>query len=750
MTIDPSELSRRSLLLGALSMGTFGAAAQLAFPASADSPTLLPKVAAISSPSRALFAPNEQVLGRYLMSVAGMANDIVDYHGATYGFMGGGWWRAPDTQNPKNARTMEHIATLAWFYANKRDWNPYYLDPKLLSRLEAAIGYYTSLQFDDGSYPDWRDKSSLAATTFGMAVQAEAYAALRSVMMSDQAQLRLAQSLERSVKWFMNPEARHWRTPIPYFNQVLAGLVGAQRALQVLDKPTTTQGAVNERTSFLVEHGQAPAGFLHEPYGVDFGYNFTVALPDVAWLYRHTSHPALLSLVERYVEFMRYVVIPEPGTSELSHVPALHTRGAVSTLSRSAEEFMDRGALAKDFLEQIPEIALFFPTNAEKEKVRAAFLTSKKEIPPLSKPSGDPRIWMHGVLAPDGPSKTARDQVEAVLPMLTSDRFVKRALGSLGDEYLFVRRPGYYVVGVFGEWMQGENFARQLGTLWCPLMGSILVSSNDDEAGTGWETIGPGGDFSTRRSSTVGRFVDARNGSSKSALSADELSRQAGLFSQQAESEAGASQYATGWSYWDSSLRYSFITEQEGESIHKLPLVLKPSDVLTFADGSTYSAGDDDRDVTTTSIILARGRQRVLFSWGIEPRQVTLAPTDHEIAGGVIHAVAIMFQKQFHLNTVFLGDDASSPARVEGHRHESGDVSLRVTTAPALAGGEIRFGGSVAGTRISIPGAADYCVTEHTIAAPDVRALQAETGLVDFTATNGEGAILAEGSTPIV
>ncbi|PPG35708.1 hypothetical protein C5E10_02940 [Pseudoclavibacter sp. RFBG4] len=750
MTRDPSELSRRSLLLGALGMGAFGAAVQLAFPASADSPTLLPKVGAISSPSRALFAPNEQVLGRYLMSVTGMANDIVDYHGATYGFMGGGWWRSPDTQNPKNARTMEHIATLAWFYANKRDWNPYYLDPKLLSRLEAAIGYYTSLQFDDGSYPDWRDKSSLAATTFGMGVQAEAYVALRSVMMSDQAQQQLAQSLERSVKWFMNPEARHWRTPIPYFNQVLAGLVGAQRALEALDKPTTTQDAVNERTSFLVEHGQAPAGFLHEPYGVDFGYNFTVALPDVAWLYRHTSHPALLSLVQRYVEFMRYAVIPEPGTSELFHVPALHTRGAVSKLSRSAEEFMDRGALAKDFLEQVPEIALFFPTKSEKDKVRAAFLNSKKEIPPLSKPSGDPRIWMHGVLAPDGPSKTARDQVEAALPMLTSDRFVKRALGSVGDEYLFVRRPGYYAVGVFGEWMQGENSARQLGTLWSPLMGSILVSSNDDEAGTGWETIGPGGEFSTRRSSTVGRFVDARNGSSKSTLSADELSQQSGLFSQQAESEEGASQYATGWSYWDSSLRYSFITEQEGESTHRLPLVLKPSDVLTFADGSTYSAGDADRDVTTTSIILARGRQRVLFSWGTEPRQVALSPTDHEIAGGVVHAVAIVFEKQLHLNTVFLGDDPSSPVLVEAHRHESGEVSLRVTSSPALAGGEVSFDGSVATGKVSIPGVADYCVTEQTTAASEARTSTTGPAEVRFIATNSQGSTLAETVTPIV
>ena len=67
-----------------------------------------------------------------------MTNDIVDTD--PYGFMGGGWWRTP--AQPFNARVQEHVFTLSWFYANRRPWNPYYRDPALLGRLDAALEHY--------------------------------------------------------------------------------------------------------------------------------------------------------------------------------------------------------------------------------------------------------------------------------------------------------------------------------------------------------------------------------------------------------------------------------------------------------------------------------------------------------------------------------------------------------------------------------------------------------------------------------
>ncbi|MBS3177249.1 MULTISPECIES: hypothetical protein [unclassified Pseudoclavibacter] len=753
----PAGLSRRSMLASALSLGALAAAAQIALPAPALAATAMPKLAAIKSPARALFAENEQVLARYLMSLSGMTNDIVDNEDATYGFMGGGWWRPADTQTPTNSRIMEHIATLAWFYANERPWNPFYKNADLLTRLEAAIKYYTSLQLKDGTYPEYRGEPSLAATTFGVVAQADAYESLRKFGVSYDARLQLRQSMERAVTWFMNPKAAHWTPPVPVFNQVAAGLVAAQRTLQVLDKPTTTQAAVNERITYLMAKGQAPAGFFHEPYGVDFGYNFTVTLPDLAWLYRHTQHPDIITMVQRYSEFMRYAVIREPDTGQLSHIPALHVRNSVSNITRPAEDLSDRGALAKDFLAHVPDLAVFFPSVEEKAQVRSTFVASTKGISALGKPDTSPRTWMYGILAAPGPTKATRDVAEANLPILVSERFVKYGNGSKKDQYLFVRRPSYYVASVFGNWGGDTRFkdarsTRQLGTLWSPTMGTILTSANNLDAPESWETVGPDGAFSTRQSSASSRYYDARTSATGPELSGDKLPERPGMFSQRTESSAGAAKYATGWGYWDTGLRFTLITRLTGTCTHRLPMLLKAGDTLTFADGSTFASGDADRDVVSSSIILTRGGKRVLFSLGKTPLKIFIKRSKNEIAGGVIHRIGILFEKQLDLGIVFLSDDPGQTVQVEAHRHASGDISMRVITLPQLRGTKLSFAGAATGAQVTVPDVADYNISEQTLrAAPgNARTRSVGSEIVTVSAATPDGIEVASSETAIV
>ncbi|PPF32616.1 hypothetical protein [Pseudoclavibacter sp. AY1H1] len=751
MNDTSTGLSRRSMLLGTLGIGALSAAAQLALPAPAAAAAALPKVAAIASPARSLFAENEQVLARYLMSVAGMANDIVDNDPKLYGFMGGGWWRPVETQSPSNASVMEHVATLAWFYASERPWNPYYRDANLLKRLEASIRYYTSLQLRDGSYPELPGKTNLASTTFGTTAQAVTYEALRKFGVSYDSRLQLRRSIERSVTWFMNTKAAHWSAPVLYFNQVAAGLVAAQRSLQVLDKPTTTQEAVNERISYLMKNGQSPAGFFHEPFGADFGYNFTVTLPDLAWLYRHTAHPDLLAGVQRYADFMSYAVIPEPGTGELTHVPALHVRNVVSTVVRPADDLSDRAALAKDFLPGAPKLALFMPTAEQKRRERSSFAAHTKGITALTKPDTSPRTWMYGILAPEGPSGEARAAAEAELPMLVGSRFTKYAAGSKGDQYLFVRRPSYYAVGVFGEWLKPYRSTRQLGTLWSPTMGTILVGTNNPDSPEGWETVGPNGGFSTRQSSASSRYFDSRTSSGAQALRGEQLVDRATLFAQRTESTAGSAEYVTGWGYWDTGLRYTFITQRAGDCTQRLPLLMKQGDVLTFAGGSTYVFGDADREVVTTSIVLTRGGNSVLFSLGKMPLRVFVKRTNEAAAGGVVHRVGVIFQKQIDLNIAFLADDHAQTLQVEAHRHGNGDISMRVISLPALRGAQLRFAGAAEGAQLAIPNVDDYSVSEQTLKATSsaARASGGSPSDVTVSAVTVAGEVAGQAATTI-
>lgn len=668
---------------GALMLAGLTVVAQVAFAPDAGEGQGLIKVPIFGAPSRASFEDSEQVLAPYLMIAAPMANDVVsDPSSEVFGFMSGGWWRPADTQAPTNARIMEHVATLAWFYSNQREWNPLYRSEVLLPRLEAAISYYTSLQLEDGSYPEYKGQQSLAATSFGIVAQADTYEALLKVGAGTDSTQQLRSSLERAVSWFMNRDAAHWSPPIPVFNQVAAGLVGAQRALQVLEDPPVDQTSISERVTYLCEKGQASAGFMHEPLGVDFGYNFTVTMPDLAWLYAQTRHPDLVPLVEKYMNFMRLAVLPEPDTGDLWHVPALHARNVVSRVTRPPGDLSDRAALAKSFLSAVPSIALFLPTKEEKLSVRQEFRTSSEPVRPLVKPDTSPRTWMYGPLAPEGPTQAARSAVEHQLPMLTSERFSKLERGSAGEQYLFVRRPSYYVAGVFGAWIKSYNSTRQLGTLWSPTLGTILVGTNNPKAPEGWETVGPSGEFSTRQSSTTSEYFDSRISTRTSEIEGDLVRQKTTLFAQRKESTAGSADYTTGWSYWDQGLRFSFLTQREGECTQRLPILLKEGDKLTLSDGTTFGAGGDSREVLTSSLVLSRDSGRVLFDLGSSNLRTFITPSGKEMSGGEIHRVGVIFETQIVVNVVFLDDGQSELLQAEAHRHRNGEISLRLVIYP--------------------------------------------------------------------
>ncbi|KAB1639130.1 hypothetical protein [Pseudoclavibacter terrae] len=711
------RVSRRAVIYGALGLGGLAVASQFVPDLRIRWREPLGELAAFPAPDRASFLDTEQVLAPYLMTAVPLANDIIgDPQAEYYGFMAGGWWRPPNAQTETNARIMEHISTLAWFAANKRDWNPLYRSEILLARIEAAVAYYTSLQLQDGTYPEYEGKPSLAATTFGIVAQADAYEALQQIGALPDAMLQLRRSIERAVRWFMDVQAKHWTPPVRVFNQVTAGLIGAQRALQILPDPPADQNAVYERISYLCAHGQAPAGFLHEPYGVDFGYNFTVTMPDLAWLYAHTGHPEIVPLVRRYMGFMPFAVLPEPGTGGLWHVPALHARNVTTSVSRPAGDLADRGALAKVFLDDVPSIALFLPTREDKAASREEFASAAGPVSELAKPHTSPRTWMYGLLAPQGPARAVREALEKQLPVLTSERFTKLESGSQKDQYLFVRRPSYYAASVFGDWTENDKSTRQLGTVWSPRLGTILVGTNDPDHPEGWETLGPDRAFSTRQSSSTSKYFDSRTSAGDHAINLDEVQDKTGLFAQRTEAVTDPGDYITGWAYWDQGLQFTFITDRAGECIQRIPVLLKEGDTLTFSDGSTFSPGDGDHEIETSTIVLERKGSRVLFDLGATKFRAFVKASGCSMAGGEIHRVGIVFEGELNVNIVFLRGSEPGSLQAEAHRHSNDDVSIRITisTSRARPVSRLKIRGTGVDTEIDVTGTG-FRVFERTL-----------------------------------
>src|SRR5512138_2141987 len=98
----------------------------------------------------AMFTDDELDLPYYLAHFAKVANAVVE-EGPDRGFIRLSVWRAPKDNQPYNARIMESILSLAYFYATNRPWNVYYGKPEVRDRLEAALDFWCRIQAPTGA-----------------------------------------------------------------------------------------------------------------------------------------------------------------------------------------------------------------------------------------------------------------------------------------------------------------------------------------------------------------------------------------------------------------------------------------------------------------------------------------------------------------------------------------------------------------------------------------------------------------------
>src|ERR1035441_4512862 len=102
----------------------------------------------------------------YLAHFKELADNVLE-EGPTRGFIHIPVWRSPRENQPYNARIMESVLSLAYFYTLERPWNPYYKSPAVRQRLEAALEYYCNQQNPEGRFAEAAPQRwNLAATAF--------------------------------------------------------------------------------------------------------------------------------------------------------------------------------------------------------------------------------------------------------------------------------------------------------------------------------------------------------------------------------------------------------------------------------------------------------------------------------------------------------------------------------------------------------------------------------------------------------
>lgn len=433
--------------------------------------------------SPADFSDEDLDLPYYLFHFQTIAN-AVESSGPDRGFIHINVWRR--SEEPSNARVMENILSLAWFYCADRKWNPYRGDPALRARLEAALDYWIREQLPDGQFPQsGPGKGDLAATAFATKFVGEALLLLHNGPPIDPALLARAEAADRRAIEAVLTQPKMYSDGSKYENQFGGIWVGGLAYFAFHTDPNLR--ALWEKI-YHQSRGdfQSPAGYYYEKRGPDFeytmdthGHNSRQIWP---WLRGTPLGDELVAKDAAWFEWLAYNAPPEPKGAGFILNRAIETR------QRTAEFFTYETPLG----EAIPLVRAFAESVEERTvrntRKRAALVAAWPTVAPLQvgeMTAFSPYVFLHRREQHEWlPTTAQRDAARALLPVNARDHFTQQRRDSREPVvFTFARRPAYYAAFTSGSIITAQQ-RYGLGLLWTPKLGAVLQSqTGTDPAG---------------------------------------------------------------------------------------------------------------------------------------------------------------------------------------------------------------------------------------------------------------------------
>ncbi len=440
------------------------------------------------------FTDAELDIPYYLKHFHTVANSVVET-GADKGFINISVWRSPDDNKPYNARIMESILSLAWFYCTNRPWNIYYGSPALRQRLEAALLFWYNSQHTDGRFSEYGpQKWNLAATAFSTKFMGETLRLLKNGPAIDTAILKNAIAADRKTIMAVLTREDLYESGKYFSNQFTNVWAGALAYLS-LYPDREIRSRLEARIKQSASDFQSPAGFFYEAGGTDFGYNFNTHHSNL-WMAFHYSHdtPLANEFIEeekRYYNWICYNAVPEPGTDIYTINRPIEMRQKTTTVT----SYFTASPLG----EAVPGIRAFEMNTEEKKKsVEAARKKLEQSWPTVALLAiGDfstysPYAFLHRTHYQWYPSPQQKEAAIKQLPYIKSQRFIHQKMDSRNPTvFTYVRQPGYYACFNSGPQLKPQQ-RYGIGLLWHPKAGSFLQSQTDTD-NEAWGTKPEGG-----------------------------------------------------------------------------------------------------------------------------------------------------------------------------------------------------------------------------------------------------------------
>jgi len=440
------------------------------------------------------FRDDELDLPYYLQHFSRLAN-AVRMEGADRGFIDLSVWRAPQDNRPYNARIMENLTSLAYFYSTDRPWNPYHGDPAVRARLEAALDFWVRSQSPEGRFSEYGPGQwNLAATAFATKFMGETLRLLRHAPPVDSALIRrVAEADRRAIVAVLESDDlyRQGRFFSNQYSNVWAG------ALAYLDlyPDAALRRRLEARIRQAAPDHQSPVGYFYEADGPDWSYNLNTHHSNLlmAWAYARGTPlgDELIAETARWYDWWALNAVPEPDGSGYVMNRAIETRQQAAFVDHAGPEDAVEGfALA----ERVPLARLLGPTReqsasrAVRRRAELAARWPRTDTLALGQfRAYAPYAFLHRAHPRWLPADAERRAAFARLPYIVRDRFIHQRVDTRrAVAYTFIRTPAYYAAFNSGElWREQQRYG--LGLLWTRSAGALLQSQTGT-ADAAWGT----------------------------------------------------------------------------------------------------------------------------------------------------------------------------------------------------------------------------------------------------------------------
>ncbi len=409
-----------------------------------------------------------------------------------------------------NARIMESILSLAWFYTKDAPWNPYYADEALRLRLEAAMLFWIDIQHEDGAFSEYgAGRWNLPATAFATKFIGEAMVLLEDGPPIDSTiHQKMRDSWRKAI---MRTFESWWEGGRRFTNQYTNAFAGALAYLYLYEDEEM-EAKLQERMKAAADEFVSPAGYMYERDGPDWGYYFGTHHSNVQMIWHYGRDLELIKPEEgkgdaesefsgetpteglenktvedvwetfgdiqkeeykHNTEWLTYNAVPQPDRGPFYLNRTVETRTRMQAFKR----------VETPLAEVVPAVRAF---NVTEEERRQRLKWCRRQLEddwgdPPSLETGthmgfSPYAFLHRDHITWYPTEAQRQESYEQLPYIANDRFVHQRVDDRRDQvFTYIRRPGYYVA------FNAPTFTspRGIGLAWHPVYGALLQSQQD-------------------------------------------------------------------------------------------------------------------------------------------------------------------------------------------------------------------------------------------------------------------------------